>query len=253
MAALLLIPFLPYLGAAEDVPLQEWERKRIPNTKCAFKEFENEEQRLESFSDPTFDSAKTGSELAANGLFYTGLYHGDEVRGKSYVTDLVQCFWCSGKIVCWHKEDDVTVEHLKTSPYCMFVRRTFPEYKNLDRGESDRLLDRMMKISICAALMNRGMQKEHLRLTVKAIYDEGLPFPESASDLLVLVMAKVDESLVDTKADSPGVKCLTCVNTAMIMSSPCGHVVSCASCSRGKTYCDGCGEVMSARVVARIS
>lgn len=64
--------------------------------------------RLDSFVNWPEKRRQTPNQLAANGLFYTG------------IEDRVTCFMCGVTLKYWNYFDDIKSEHVRWSKACIF-------------------------------------------------------------------------------------------------------------------------------------
>ncbi|XP_053396738.1 putative inhibitor of apoptosis [Mercenaria mercenaria] len=88
-------------------------------------DYENYEQRLNSFNGWTHADIVQPEELASAGLFYTGTY------------DFVKCFSCGTGMRNWERGDDPWIVHAQSLPKCQYVAEIKgPEFIDEHAGQN---------------------------------------------------------------------------------------------------------------------
>ncbi|KAH3729018.1 hypothetical protein DPMN_054981 [Dreissena polymorpha] len=225
------------------------------------------ESRLLSYESDNFRSIKSPEELAAAGLFYTGL--GDEVR----------CFSCNGGLRNWEEHDDPWIEHCKWFPACTFARET----------KGDAFIEQVQHSANAPTTMlndatNPSAEKHHHNdldldmdlLTVKAVCIEEMGFTAEIFDEAVyhlkldgnhhpnieVIINRIDQIQKETSVEYTSakisetfyeenlrlkkiVKCSNCkTNDSNALFLPCAHHVMCITCTRDTKRCSVCNRAV---------
>lgn len=193
--------------------------------------------------------------LAKAGLVFTGV--GDSVR----------CFFCGGGLRNWDRDDDPWLEHATWYPECVFlILRKGAEYvrrvSNGERPSDVRNRPPTVQFDPSSAAAQSCLQNgfresdvrkafERLRRT-KGVNSETV----RGADIARLILdedlddeiAGVPVSEADEERLSSGDKCLFCCDEpACVEHVPCGHAVSCGSCTFGYDDCPVCKRPVRGR------
>ncbi|KAH3729135.1 hypothetical protein DPMN_055098 [Dreissena polymorpha] len=226
------------------------------------------ESRLLSYESDNFRSIKSPEELAAAGLFYTGV--GDEVR----------CFSCNGGLRNWEGHDDPWIEHCKWFPACTFARETkgdafieqiqhsanapttmlnnasYPPAEVHHHIDLDLDMDLVTMKSICMNEM--GFTTEIFDEAVYHLKLDGNHHP-NIEDIINRIdhiqketavqytSAKISESFYEENQRLKSiVKCSRCkINDSNVLFLPCAHHVMCITCAYDTKRCSVCNRGVS--------
>lgn len=249
MSAITLIPFFtcPDSASPLNTTLTELDRSMVPWNHPQEPLFADEATRLLSFDHWFFASDKSAADLAAAGLYFLGTYHGTWAA----IHDITRCFHCGTVFGCWMTEDDVLLLHLERRPDCLFARRQAATSQP-DNESLRRMWNRWLVTAPCQDLLKAGLNSCLLDPVFKDIYSNGLDFPKDLVSLYRMVADVNEREIRDFRADPDSIKCLTCTNQAIVLLTPCSHVIYCLSCSRSAEKCAVCRMNVTGRVIVRL-
>ena len=191
-------------------------------------------KRLESFINEGWPIglAQKPKTLAAAGFFYFG--RGDEVV----------CYYCSGTLNKWEKEDDAWIEHAKHYPNCSYLilikSRNFINNVQTNVRNREKQQKEIRRILITTTQLNNSDQNK----------DEVPPSENNLSLLQKIAKTyckknksiKRNNALQETLTHLQDERlCKLCaVREVDIVFIPCGHLMVCKYCASPLTDCPVC-------------
>lgn len=206
---------------------------RTANPRCKYFEILEEQNRKKNLNwrigtfkecPPTlFKSSAFKISLAKAGFFYQQNAAADD--------DTVTCAWCSVEMRNWNPYDIPFDVHCRTVPRCPFVVNP-PSY-----ASSGTQVERRRPLM---PIINK-------RLLQPPPPPSAFPSYKTMTTTVLYGKCKKGSCMEDTEATADDLVCSVClVNSRKIAFIPCGHFVSCISCSTKLGTCCLCMKKISA-------
>ncbi|KAK3577415.1 hypothetical protein CHS0354_032262 [Potamilus streckersoni] len=228
------------------------------------------EIRLNTFNNWPKENQQTPKELVEAGFYYTGS------------EDSVNCFYCGGNLRNWERDDNIWLEHRRWFPQCEFAR-TNQELKHA--FERQPLFQEALSLEYDEELIKRVMEEKQRKgeefQDINSLLDELNKFkvqqetrqpekklehllPENSSGGIISGTAAAGSSGLVTNATSGApssyigneyrqvpeqLLCKICMDKPVAVTFfPCGHLVTCITCSQKVQICPICRVKIKAAI-----
>lgn len=201
-------------------------------------------------------------QLAECGLYYSG------------VADVVTCFFCGGNLGNWVPHDNPWNEHTKYFPECSFLALNKHKQKHMLKNteSSKKPVEKQMGLlggsfSSVSEIVEQALDIFPENLVLDAVKKKsGSPFTlqEICDDILTLKRQPTTETTsivsqeISTKSSPASnmdiLLCKVCMDKERgVVFQPCGHFISCWSCSNLIANCPVCRTPIAHKIRTYIS